>query len=134
MWFFSKKKAPVVVPLSRVVHDLRVIMQQQQVDFETYELERLQRFFCADGSPVMQRFRLGDGVEIAIPLIMMVHHTLLGIHELKLSFYLPANSLELDALQKEYADIGDDFFMIEFPAPGKTHEPVTIHIVLKRHG
>lgn len=133
---FWNRKAPKqqCIPLSKVIGELKEALDINTELFNEFQAKRIESFFNPDGSPVIMKFQMTTDKFIEVPLAMLVNHNLLHLNELSLTFTVPSSdTVDVNALKKEYSDKGTDAFALDFSKVRQGKEQMNMTLSFKRN-
>jgi len=133
---FWNRKAPKqqCIPLSKVIGELKEALDINTELFNEFQAKRIESFFNPDGSPVIKKFQMTTDKFIEVPLAMLVNHNLLHLNELSLTFTVPSSdTVDVNALKKEYSDKGTDAFALDFSKVRQGKEQMNMTLSFKRN-
>jgi hypothetical protein len=132
---FWNRKAPKQqrIPLLKFIDELKMALDASQESFTDFQAKRVESFFNPDGSPVVMKFQTGINKFIEVPLVMLVNHNLLQLKELAMTFSVPFDSVDVNALKKEYSEVGTEAFTLDFSKVKKGKEQMNMTLSFKRN-
>jgi hypothetical protein len=132
---FWNRKAPKQqrIPLSKVIGELKEALDKNSELFNEFQAKRIESFFKPDGSPIVMKFQTRTDKFIEVPLVMLVNHKLLHLNELSITFTIPSDSVDVNALKKEYSDMGADAFALDFSKVRQGKEQMNMTLSFMRN-
>lgn len=132
MKFFWTRKKRYTLGLSKLVCDIREMLNSNQLTMERYHAERIKMLFDEDGTPKKIRCRTGESSSMEIPLFMLTNHRVMQLSEMKVSLPIVADSINVADLNGDQKDsIGNYTVTVSERRKGKGECNIDILFSLK---
>jgi hypothetical protein len=126
---FNKKPQ---ISINEIINAFKKAVNYNQQLFNNYQIEKLDKLYNADNSPVIKKIQIDNNSFMEVPLITLINHQILSVRELTFTFNVSASNFKKISIEKQSLDMKRNGMTLEYSQNIYDKDKVTVLLSLKK--
>lgn len=120
------------ISISDILCGFKDAINYNQQLFNNYQIEKLNKLYNADNSPVVRKIQFNNNSFIEVPLIALINHNIFCISELTFTFNVSADNFRKISIDKQLREMKEKGITLKYSQNIYDKNKVTIQLSLKK--